>query len=148
MAFCPVSSCPVVQPRVLVLYWGICNPRAWIFVEALDCLITYGIEFYIGCIAFLLGYIYLMFGSIMACMHVSLVEPSFRTVMGWVPTLEYMLSGVRGLLQLCPILLGHERYHPSRLRRWPCLSGNGSDLGGLTRCSGLSRVKVGEGMGG
>jgi hypothetical protein len=34
----------------------------------------------------------------MACMHVCLVEPLFRTVMGWVSALEYMLSGVRGLL--------------------------------------------------
>jgi hypothetical protein len=47
-----------------------------------------------------------MFGSIMVCMRVSLVEASFQTVMGWVPALEYMLSGARGLLQPCPISSG------------------------------------------
>jgi hypothetical protein len=55
-----------------------------------------------------------MFGSIMVCMCVPLVEPSFQTVMGWVPALKYMLSGARGLLQPCPILSGNERCHPSR----------------------------------
>jgi hypothetical protein len=83
-------------------------------MEALDCLGTCGIEFYIECIDFLLGYVYLMFGSIMVCMHVSLVKPSFRIVMGGVPALKYMLSGVRGLLQLCPILSGNECYRPLR----------------------------------
>jgi hypothetical protein len=47
---------------------------------------------------FLPGYVYLMFGSIMVCMRLSLVEPSFRIVMGQVLVLEYMLSGACGLL--------------------------------------------------
>jgi hypothetical protein len=50
----------------------------------------------------------------MVYMLVSLVEPSLQTVMGRVPALEYMLSGVCGLLQLCPILSGNERYPPLR----------------------------------
>jgi hypothetical protein len=83
-------------------------------VEALDCMGTCVIEFHIECIAFLPGCVYLTFGSIMVCIRVSLVKPSFWTVMGWVPALEYMLSGARGLLQLCPILSSNERYCPSR----------------------------------
>jgi hypothetical protein len=35
---------------------------------------------------------------IMAFMRVSLVELPFQTVMGWIPTLECMLSCVHGLL--------------------------------------------------
>jgi hypothetical protein len=112
--FLPCAILPIVQQRTVALYWRIRNPQAWIFAEALDYLGTSVIEFYIECIAFLLGYVYLTFGSIMACMRVSLVEPSFQTVMGRIPELEYMLSGVRGLLQLCPILSGNERYRPSR----------------------------------
>jgi hypothetical protein len=56
-----------------------------------------------------------MFESIMMCMRLSLVEPSFHTMIGWVPTLEYMMSGARGLLQPCPISSGNEHYRPSRL---------------------------------
>jgi hypothetical protein len=70
---------------------GDTQPRAWIFVEALDCLDTCVIEFYIECIACLLGYVYLVFRSIMVCIHVSLVEPSFQTVIGRVPALEYTM---------------------------------------------------------
>jgi hypothetical protein len=66
-------------------------------------------EFYIERIAFLPGYVYLTFGSIVVCMRVSLVEPSFQTVMGHVPELKYMLLGVRGLVQPCPISSGNER---------------------------------------
>jgi hypothetical protein len=47
---------------------------------------------------FLPRYVYLTFGSIMVCMHVSLVEPSFQKVMGRVLALEYMLSSACGLL--------------------------------------------------
>jgi hypothetical protein len=81
-----------------MLYSRIRNPRVWISTKVLDRLGTCDIEFYIECIGFLLGYVYLMFGRIMMCMHVSLVKPSFQTVLGPVPPLEYMLSGVRGLL--------------------------------------------------
>jgi hypothetical protein len=52
MASYPVPSCPIVKQWVVVLYWGICNPWAWIFVEVFDCLGTCVIEFYIECIAF------------------------------------------------------------------------------------------------
>jgi hypothetical protein len=69
----------------IVVYWGVCNPWAWIFAEVFDCLGTCVIEFYIERIAFLPGYVYLTFGSIVVCMRVSLVEPSFQTVMGHVP---------------------------------------------------------------
>jgi hypothetical protein len=62
---------------------------------------------------FLIRYAWFVFGSIMVYMHVSLVKLSFQTAMGQVPALEYMLSGVRGLLQLCHILSGNERYRPS-----------------------------------
>jgi hypothetical protein len=40
----------------------------------------------------------------MAFMHVSLVELLCQAVMGWVLVLEYMLSGVRGLLRPRPIV--------------------------------------------
>jgi hypothetical protein len=42
----------------------------------------------------------------MAFMRVSLVEPLCQTVMGWIPALEYMLSGACGILQPCRIMLG------------------------------------------
>jgi hypothetical protein len=42
----------------------------------------------------------------MTLLRVSLVEPLCQAVMGWVPALEYMLSGMHGLLQLHPIVLG------------------------------------------
>jgi hypothetical protein len=44
----------------------------------------------------------------MVCMRVSLIEPSFQTVMGLVPALEYMLSATCGLLPSCPISSGNE----------------------------------------
>jgi hypothetical protein len=34
----------------------------------------------------------------MEIMHVSLVELLCQTVMGWIPALEYMLSGAHGFL--------------------------------------------------
>jgi hypothetical protein len=50
----------------------------------------------------------------MMYMHVSLVELPCQTVMGWIPTLEFMLSGAHGFLQPCPILSGSECYRPSK----------------------------------
>jgi hypothetical protein len=38
-------------------------------------------------------------GSVMACTCVSLIELLLWMVMGWVPALKYMLSGVRQLLR-------------------------------------------------
>jgi hypothetical protein len=72
----------------VVLYWGIHNPQAWISVEVFDCMGTSVIEFYIYCIAFNQDMFTSCFGSIMVYMRVSLVEPSFKTVMGQVPVLE------------------------------------------------------------
>jgi hypothetical protein len=57
----------------------------------LDCLGTYVMEFYIERIDFYQDMFTLRFGSIMVCMRVPLVEPSFQTVMGCVPAHEYML---------------------------------------------------------
>jgi hypothetical protein len=44
----------------------------------------------------------------MAFVCVSLVELLCQAVMGWVPALEYMLSGVRGLLQPHHVMPGAE----------------------------------------
>jgi hypothetical protein len=42
----------------------------------------------------------------MALLRVSLVELLCQAATEWIPTLEYMLSGTRGLLQLHPVMLG------------------------------------------
>jgi hypothetical protein len=42
----------------------------------------------------------------MVFMRVSLVKLLRLAAMGWVPTHEYMLLGVRGLLRPCPTVLG------------------------------------------
>jgi hypothetical protein len=47
-------------------------------------------------------------------MHVSLVELSFQTVMGWILALKCMMLGARGFLQPRPVLSGSEFYHPLR----------------------------------
>jgi hypothetical protein len=47
-------------------------------------------------------------------MRVSLVELLRQAVMGWIPALQYMLSGAHGLLWPCPIVLGGYRL----LRPW------------------------------
>jgi hypothetical protein len=52
MASCLVLSCPIVQQWAVALYWGIRNPRAWMFMELFNCLGTCVIEFYIEHIAF------------------------------------------------------------------------------------------------
>jgi hypothetical protein len=44
----------------------------------------------------------------MEFIRVSLVEPLRQAMMGWTLALEYMLSGVCGLMRLCPIMLGTE----------------------------------------
>jgi hypothetical protein len=59
-------------------------------------------------------------------MHVSLAKLPLQIVMGRIPVLEYMLSGMHGLLQSCLILLGDECFRPPRLWCWLCLSGNES----------------------
>jgi hypothetical protein len=51
---------------------------------------------------------------IMVCMCVSLAKLPIQTVMGWIPALEYMLSGANGLLQPCLISLGNECFRPPR----------------------------------
>jgi hypothetical protein len=52
--------------------------------------------------------------AIMVHLCVSLVELPVQTMMGWIPVLEYMLSGARGFLQPRPILSGNECYRHSR----------------------------------
>jgi hypothetical protein len=42
----------------------------------------------------------------MAFIHVSLVELLRQAEMGWVPALEYMLLGARGLLRPRPVVPG------------------------------------------
>jgi hypothetical protein len=42
----------------------------------------------------------------MAFMRVSLVELLYQAAMGWIPTLEYMMSGMRGLLRPRSIMPG------------------------------------------
>jgi hypothetical protein len=42
----------------------------------------------------------------MMFMRVSLVEPLRQASMGWIPAVEYMLSGVHGLLWPCPVVPG------------------------------------------
>jgi hypothetical protein len=80
------------------------------------------VEFYTECIAF--TRICLPYAKIiMVCIHVSLVELPFRTVMGWIPVLECILSGVCGLLQSHPISSGSERYCPLRPSGWSCKVG-------------------------
>jgi hypothetical protein len=41
----------------------------------------------------------------MVLMHVCLVELLHQAAMGWIPTLEYMLSSTRGLLRPRPVVL-------------------------------------------
>jgi hypothetical protein len=76
-----------------------------------DCLGTSVIEFCTEHIAFM-RICFLYVGIIIMCMCVSLVLLPFKTVMGWIPTLECMLLGACGFLQLCRILSGSECYRP------------------------------------
>jgi hypothetical protein len=55
--------------------------------------------------------------AIMALMRVSLVELLCQMVMGWLPTLEYMLSGMRGLLRPRPVVPGAKCHDFPRPRR-------------------------------
>jgi hypothetical protein len=45
-------------------------------------------------------------GVIMMIMHVLMVKSLCQAVMGRVPVLKCLMSGVRGRLWLCPIMLG------------------------------------------
>jgi hypothetical protein len=84
-----------VKPPGLDIHWRV------------DRLGTCVIEFYMEYIIFTktcLPYVRV----IMAFMRVSLVELSFYTVMGHIPTLECVLSCACGLLQPCPISLGNK----------------------------------------
>jgi hypothetical protein len=47
----------------------------------------------------------------MAIMHVPLVELLCQTVMGHIQALEYMPSGMCGLLRPCPIVPGTKCHH-------------------------------------
>jgi hypothetical protein len=49
----------------------------------------------------------------MTFMRVSLVEPLRQVAMGRIPAHEYMLLGVRGLLQPCPVV------SDAKCRRFP-----------------------------
>jgi hypothetical protein len=44
-------------------------------------------------------------GGVTSRICVSLIELPIQTVMGWIPALEYMLSGAHGLLQSCLIVI-------------------------------------------
>jgi hypothetical protein len=54
----------------------------------------------------------------MAPLRVSSVELLCQAVMGWIPAVEYMMSGVHGLLWPCPILLGNKCYRILRPYCW------------------------------
>jgi hypothetical protein len=76
---------------------GDANPRAWIFDRGLTAWIPALLNLYMEEIIFIMAcssYV----RAIMTFMRVSLVELLRQTVMGRVPTLEYILSGARGLL--------------------------------------------------
>jgi hypothetical protein len=45
---------------------------------------------------------------ILVIMLVPLVELLYQTAMGWIPALEYMLLGTRGLLWPHPVTLGNK----------------------------------------
>jgi hypothetical protein len=59
---------------------------------------------------------------IMVIMCVSLIESLCQTAMGQIAVLEYMLSGVHGLLRPSLIVPGNKCCHFPRLRRWWSLS--------------------------
>jgi hypothetical protein len=50
----------------------------------------------------------------MAFMRVSFIEPLCQAVMGQIPSLEYILSGARGLLWPRPVVPGAKRRRFSR----------------------------------
>jgi hypothetical protein len=63
-------------------------------VDRLDTCVT---EFYMEYIVFTRTCL-LYVRVIMVFVHISLVKLPFQTVMEWIPTLEFALSGARGLL--------------------------------------------------
>jgi hypothetical protein len=84
-----------MQPPVLDVCGGI------------DCLGSCIIDLYIEHMDFtMVCFPYV--GIIIVHTCVSLAKLPLQTVIGWVPVLKYMLSGARGLLQLCLISLGNE----------------------------------------
>jgi hypothetical protein len=90
---------------------GDTKPSRFDICEGVDCLGTCVIEFYTEHITFTRicsPYV----GIIMVCIHASLVEIPFQTVMERIPVLECILSATCGLLQSCPISSGSERYRP------------------------------------
>jgi hypothetical protein len=110
MAFCSALSCLVAAVGGGALL-GDVKPPGLDICGGVDCLGTCVIEFYMECIAFTrICFPYV--GIIIMRMRVSLILLPFQTMMGWIPTLECMLSGARGFLQLCHILSGSECYHP------------------------------------
>jgi hypothetical protein len=80
------------KPLGLVIWWRV------------DCPATCAIESYVKKFAFIkarLSYVKV----IMAIMRVSFIESLCQTAIGWIPALEYMLSGMRGLLWPRPIVV-------------------------------------------
>jgi hypothetical protein len=80
-------------------------PRAWIFDGVLTVWapvlpnLTWSKSFLPGaCLSYV--------RVIMAFMHQPLVEPLWEAVMERIPALEYVISGVRGLLRPCPVMPG------------------------------------------
>jgi hypothetical protein len=60
--------------------------------------------------------------DIMVIMCVLLVESLCQTIMGWILALEYVLSGMCGLLQPHPIMTSTKRCRFPRHLCWKCLS--------------------------
>jgi hypothetical protein len=82
---------------------GDTQPPALDACGGIDCPSTYIIDFYIEHVAFYHGPLTLC-GSVMVHVCLFLIELLLHAVMGWVPALEYMLLGARGLLWLCLII--------------------------------------------
>jgi hypothetical protein len=83
----------------------------------------------------------------MVIMCIPLVESLCQTWMGWIPALEYILSGMYGLLWPRPIVTGTKCHRFLRPRCWECLSAVESPPGGLIGHPGPSRVEEGGGTG-
>jgi hypothetical protein len=94
--------------------WHFCMyPRAWIFDGVLSVWVpvlpnlTWSKSSLPGAC---LSYVRI----IMVFMRVPLVELLWQATMGWIPALEYMMSGARGILRPRPIMPGAKCHHFSR----------------------------------
>jgi hypothetical protein len=74
---------------------------------------------------------------IMTFLLVSLVEPLRQAAMGWIPTLEYMLSGVYGLLRPSLVMPGSKCHRFLRPLVLVMLIHCRKPQGVLTRCPSL-----------